>query len=77
MAKYTFKSVKKAVVATVFALATGAGSVAVALADFPDLAAAVAAVGGLLTGFLTFVAKNEAVIDEGTAFGDNAFGLDK
>jgi len=76
MAQYSFAKVRKAVVALVGALAASAGSVALALNDFPELAIGVTAAGTVLTGVLTFFVKNEKLIDQGVEFGDNAFGLD-
>lgn len=72
--KYTFKNVRKAVVATVAALATGLGAMAAAFADYPEIASGVIVAGSIATAVSTFFVKNEKVIDEFVGTQDELWG---
>lgn len=70
----TLATAKKAVVSTLGVLATSAGSLAVAFADYPVVAGALAAAGTALTGYFTWLVKNEKFVDQAIGYGDTYLG---
>lgn len=61
--KYSFKNVRKAVFGAATAAVTFAGSLALAFADFPELASGAAVLGTAATYVVTFLTKNEDTLD--------------